>query len=322
MIERWSAKSYVWTYQVKGESAGVNADGRRPARRVGGHARGRRSTRLEDRDLVPLHTGHRGPADRRCLDSCPIGRSDVGRSGRLVDEPEEIIDARVRPQAENTLRGRRCRGRASSRRSRELVRSSTIRALPGSVVGRDLRVVRVARAVDRQEVDVVAVLQLVVRCLRDWSPAERGDRDGEVFIRRREQGGPVEPVALELALLRPATVVRRPGRVLRPYPPEVVGVVERRRRCVAGAFHDLVDDDVVGPVAVWGDLQLVGLRAGNGIPVKVDVRDLSTVGGEGQVGDARPLDVELTVGRPVGEDAPGDTRGRASRTSARWSWAR
>src|SRR4029078_4657499 len=77
----------------------------------------------------------------------------------------------------------------------------------------------------------------------------------------------------ELALVGPAAVVGRALRILGPDAPVVRTVVEVRRERVLRALDRRVVDDVVVPVAVGADLDLVRLRADDRRPAERDVAE-------------------------------------------------
>ncbi len=136
----------------------------------------------------------------------------------------------------------------------------------------------------------------------DRCPGERrrrhrvGDRVGRRHRRRR-----VGPGTGELPFLRPCAQVRRGGGIARPDAPEIRRVVQRDGLRVGRPLHDDVDVDVVGPVGVRADLQLIGRGTGDGIPGEQDVLDGGAIGGGRQVGAAPgPGDVVGPGRRPGG----------------------
>ncbi len=145
---------------------------------------------------------------------------------------------------------------------------------------------------------------------RDWGPLERwhaDDRGRHAVVERGDLVRLLRPVTGELPLGRPAAVVGSVLRILGPDPPEVRAVVEVDGGVVLRALDRRVHDQVVVPVAVGADLDLVGLSADDGRPAERDIANRRPDGvGRGEKRrDRRPRVVVLARNRPLADDSTG-----------------
>ncbi len=291
-------------------------------RRIGGCVRDccvdGRPTGVLDRDPVLLDIVHGGPREGWGLDSRVVGWRQERRQVTDVDEPPGVEGLEFGEDTDDVT-GIVDRSelpiefRAVARGSPVAATGLAAGAL-GANVRSQLRPVRHADIVGagREEL-VVTDPHLVVGCERHGGPLQRGHPDKGRSAAVVERCGLVRvlrPVAGELPLRRPAAVVGRAPCVLGPDAPEIRTVVEVDWWVVLRALDVDVDDDIVVPVAIRADLELVRLGANHGRPAEGDVADWRSDGvrRRQERRDCRPGVRVLARDRPFADDA---TRARS-----------
>ena len=261
-----------------------------------------------DRDSVLLGARDRRPAQRGCLKRAAVGSAAEVRQVRQIDEALRVGRGSAVPESGDvggTVDGLDppVVGAADGERRRH-VAAARLGAAGYSGVRREGRLVGVAQPEGADvEVDVGPDLDLVIRGVVDPARTAGGGGGPAEFqrahLRRCRQATrpvgtnrhrPRRPRPVEQEWCRPLTVVRGVSGGPRPDSPVVGRVGERLVGGVAGAVHRRrVYDDVVLPVFVRADLDLIRGGPQNGIPRKDRVRHSDrAVGGAFQLGRGRP----------------------------------